>query len=237
MTTSESNQKKVKTLRMICLANSRKISGRCIAGKDADSLAWIRPVSNRSAEEISEEERQFKDGKMPAVLDILRIAVIGEKSNFFQTENVLINPQYYWSKTATFPKKDLLKIIDKPDSLWENGYSSYYGHNDRVPANNMAGKAGSLYLINPSALEILVQVEGVEFGGPGKRKVRAKFYYRKKPYTFTVTDPEVEKQYLAKKDAVYRVDNLEGRVFMCVSMGLPYEDNFCYKFVASIIGQ
>jgi hypothetical protein len=236
MPTSESNQEKVKSLKMICLANSRKISGRCIAGKDADSLAWIRPVSNRTAEEISEQERQFKDGKMPAVLDILRIAVIGEKPNFFQSENVLINPQYYWSKAGTFSKKDLLKIIDKPVSLWENGYSSYYGHNDRVPINNLAGKGGSLYLINPSTLEIHVQVEGVEFGGPGKRRVRAKFVHHKKSYTIAVTDPLIEKQYFAKKDGVYKIENVEDRIFMCVSMGLPYEDNFCYKFVASIIG-
>ncbi len=194
------------------------------------------PVSNRTAEEISEEERQFKDGKMPALLDILRIAVIGEKPNFFQNENFLINPQYYWSKEGTFPKTHLLKIIDKSDSLWENGYSSYYGHNDRVPIKNLTGKTGSLYFINPFTLELHVQVEGIEFGGPGKRRVRAKFIYHKKSYTLSVTDPLIEKQYFAKKDGIYRIENVEDRVFLCVSMGLPYEDNFCYKFVASIIG-
>ena len=87
----------------------------------------------------------------------------------------------------------MLKIIDKPNSLWENGYSSYYGHNDRVPINNLAGKVGSLYLINPPALEIHVQVEGVEFGGRGKRRVRAKFVYHKMSYTIAVTDPIIEK--------------------------------------------
>ena len=48
-------------------------------------------------------------------------------------------------------------------------------------------------MINPPALEIHVQVEGVEFGGRGKRRVRAKFVYHKMSYTIAVTDPIIEK--------------------------------------------
>ena len=35
------------SIKIVCLANSRKISGRCIAGKIMDSGKWIRPVSSR----------------------------------------------------------------------------------------------------------------------------------------------------------------------------------------------
>ena len=49
------------TKRIVCLANSRKLSGRCVAGRVFDGHEvgeWVRPVSARQNEEVSEYERQ-----------------------------------------------------------------------------------------------------------------------------------------------------------------------------------
>lgn len=62
-------------IEIICLANSRKISGRCIAGKIISSNKWMRSVSSRENEEISEEERRYENGQMPKLLDIIKIPV------------------------------------------------------------------------------------------------------------------------------------------------------------------
>jgi hypothetical protein len=34
------------TVEIVCLANSRKAGGRCIAGVRTDTGAWVRPVSS-----------------------------------------------------------------------------------------------------------------------------------------------------------------------------------------------
>ena len=69
--------------RIVCLANSRMASGRCIAGKEvtADGRpgGWVRPVSGWSTGGLSERERQYEDGTEPRVLDVVDEAVLEAK--------------------------------------------------------------------------------------------------------------------------------------------------------------
>jgi len=51
-------------MQMVCLANSRKLNGRCIAGKELEAgnavRSWIRPVSKRENQAVSEYEPNMK---------------------------------------------------------------------------------------------------------------------------------------------------------------------------------
>ena len=122
--------------------------GRCIAGKElsgADKGQWIRPVSRRPEEEISETERQFENGGMPKVLDILSIKFIERaphKSWTYQTENWLIDTSAHWKKKGEAAWKDLEALKDMPDKLWKNGDSSSKGKNDRIPESEAASFKG-----------------------------------------------------------------------------------------------
>ena len=109
------------TKRIVCLANSRKMSGRCIAGKelspDGRPSGWIRPVSDRESEEVSEYERQYEDGSDPRVLDVIDVPVIQAKPKDYQQENWLLDPEYYWEKIRSVSKDELGQFIDSVTSL------------------------------------------------------------------------------------------------------------------------
>ena len=53
-------------------------------------------MSNRSGREVSEYERSYKDGSDPRVLDIISIPVLKPRPEGWQTENWLLDPEYYW---------------------------------------------------------------------------------------------------------------------------------------------
>lgn len=220
----------MEVIKIVCLTNSRKISGRCIAGKIIESNKWIRPVSNRESEEISEEERRYEDGQMPKLLDVISIPLKRHKPTLFQNENYLIEDKYYWEKSYRF-SEGLQKLLDTPADLWGTGNSSYQGLNDRFPEQICSEYNTSLYLIKPQSLKIIVRVEGEEFGN-AKRKVRAEFQYNETTYIFPVTDPVIEKKYLSGENGEFAL-HIEN-VYLCVSVGLPY-NGYCYKFLASIV--
>ena len=87
--------------KIICLANSKKMSGRCIVGKEMVNGRygqWIRPVSDRKEGEISEEEQMFADGSYPQILDIISIKLLQPLVHKYQTENHLIDNKVHWRK-------------------------------------------------------------------------------------------------------------------------------------------
>lgn len=241
VTTSEVRDNEVDYFlkKVVCLANSRKTYGRCVAGKeilDGGSIgSWIRPVSSRPSEEIWPTESRYEKGGLPGLLDIIEIPLARHKPTSFQTENYLINDKYYWEQQGSFDLDGMSELCDCPEDLWGPDDSSYQGLNDRILQSLAAELDSSLYLISPDRLAVLVRVEGGEFGNP-RRKIRARFMYGSTSYILPITDPDIERSYLKREEGTYPVDELNERVYMCVSLGLPYTDGFCYKFIASIIG-
>lgn len=183
----------------VCLANSRKVSGRCIAGKELSNNMigrWIRPISEREHHEISELDRRYANGTMPNVFDIIGVEFKSKGTHQAQEENYIIDDNFYWSKQGQYTGS-LDALLDRPASLWENGYSSYSGVNDRIPVTLIPQPAQSLYFISPTNMVIVVRTEGAEFNN-AKKKIRAEFTYNGQRHLISITDPEVEKIYLAQ---------------------------------------
>ncbi len=217
--------------RIVCLANSRKLSGRCLAGKELTATgpgAWLRPVSDRPSEEVSERERQYQDGSDPQVLDIIDIPLKTPRPKNYQSENWLLDSDRYWLRVGNTRWKDLGAFADDPPILWSNA-SRTRQSNDRVVESDANHLDSSLYLLHLDKLSLTVFAPGEAFGDP-KRRVQADFKHRGVRYQLWVTDPIVERGHLAKADGEYDI----GECFVTVSLGEPYKGN-CYKLVAAVI--
>jgi hypothetical protein len=222
------------TKTIVCLANSRKPpSGRCVAGREVTASGfgdWIRPVSARPTQEISEEERRYENGGDPRVLDVVTITMARSQPHLHQQENHLIDADYYWEKQRTISWPELQDAIEDPAGpLWLNGPSSTYGRNDRVPEDRLSELTRSLYLIQPQNLELIVASEGGNFG-PARRRVRARFDLCGCRYCIVVTDPLIERTCLAGDNGVTKVED----ALICVSLGEVFHA-FAYKLAAAVI--
>jgi Dual OB-containing domain len=219
--------------RIVCLANSRKMSGRCVAGRELVNGVpggWVRPVSGRPHEEVSLLEQQYQDGGAPQLLDIVDIPLAAARPGAHQPENWLLDPGFYWVKRGRFDAARLPELLDPPGPLWLNGVHTYNGRNDEIPTEQLGGLGGSLRFIWVPALRIQVFQPGIAFGD-ARRRVQAQFIYGQEEYRLWVTDPPVEERYLAFPDGVHEL----GASYLTVSVGEPFGAR-CYKLVAAVIG-
>ena len=109
---------------ILVLANSRKLSGRCIAGVELDEdwrpLGWVRPVSGREHGEVSEYERQYSDGSHPDVLDVAQVPLVKHVPETYQSEKESLLKSLEEVKAGLentsdnpkLPKKELQKLND-----------------------------------------------------------------------------------------------------------------------------
>lgn len=220
--------------RIVCLANSRKMQGRCVAGRevvDGRPGPWIRPVSDRPTEEVSEEERRYEDGSDPRVLDVIDVPLIEPRPKDYQRENWLLDPKYYWVKAGAVGWRDLAAFSEAQGPLWPNDISSSNGLNDRVPVGVAGTLDSSLKFIRANDLRVQVFKPGEAFGNL-KRRVQGQFSFSGTHYWLWVTDPIVERHYLAKPDGEYAI----GEAYLTISLGEPYE-GYCYKLIAAVVAK
>jgi len=220
---------------IICLANSRKPpSGRCVAGKEykgARKGQWIRPVSSRPEQEVSEEERRYESGKKAQLLDIVTIPLEHHSPNGHQVENHVLADDYYWTKQGAATWNEICAVADPYDAVfWVDAENTHHGLNDKVPDDVAANIESSLKLIILPNLELVVRVEEGFQGRPGRRRVRARFDLEGKQYLLSVTDPEPEERFLLQGIGTYKLEN----VALCISLAGVW-NGYAFRLVASVI--
>ena len=226
---------KVVIKRIVCLANSRKHSERCIAGReliDDEPAGWLRPVSNRNSGMVSNQEMEYEDGSVPCVRDVIDVPLLKYQPEGYQQENWLLSPQHYWEKVDRVKWKDLARLRDPAGPLWVNGYRTNNGYNDRIPIARATKLRSSLRFIRVDTVRLVVSTPGEAFEDY-RRRVQAEFSYAGEHYAFWVTDPLYENRYASRSLGTYEI----GESYLTVSLGVPHKDGFCYKLVAAIIAR
>jgi hypothetical protein len=219
--------------RMVCLANSKKMGARCVAGREmiGDEVGgWIRPVSSRETEEVSASERRYSDGGEPQLMDIIEVPLIEPRVNTFQPENWLLDPSRSWTRAGRIAASDLERFVDRSGRLWLNGYESSQGTNDRIPEAIASGIGSSLMLIHVDTLQLdVLAATNVRFGY-SRRQVRGRFHWRAEEYCLSVTDPTVEDAFVGREEGRFVL----GPSYLTISLAEPFHGD-CYKLIAAVI--
>jgi hypothetical protein len=219
--------------RMVCLANSRKLGGSCVAGMEVAQgrrVGWIRPVTARESQELLQHDCLCDDGSCARPLDVVDVRLLRAQPSAYQQENWLLAPHARWRKVGRARWDDLLGLVDPAERLWIDGHSTKSGRNDRIPTEIAERLTSSLRLVHVTKLKLRVFQPGLDFGNPSKR-LQAGFSHAGDYYWLRVTDPRYEETYLARGNGEYHV----GESCLTISIGEPHTDGFCYKLVAAII--
>ncbi len=220
---------------IVCLANSRKLRGRCVAGREwngRDFGAWIRPVSGQEKGELY-AERYYQDRSDPKLLDVVEIALSEPRPVRYQSENHLVDAAIRWKHLGRITSEQLLPAIDMPAGpLWVNGESTGNGRNDKVRCDVADNLPNSLMLVRPEHLTMIIKTEGADFGNP-RRIVRGHFSLAGHDYVLSVTDPVAVEPLRGNPDGFS--SELLAPV-LCISLSEKFESqNACFKLIAGVI--
>jgi hypothetical protein len=218
-------------VKFVCLANSRKLFGRCVAGLRTDGSGWIRLVSDLPNGTLYTTHYILNNGSEAALLDIIEANISAPKPERYQPENWVLLEKQKWQlrdKIEPLEAYQFLKpYLDYSSNLFGNAL-------DNIPyvEDQMNVVPASLVLIEPS--NVLWHIVYFE----KKRKTRVVFQLGRVKYDLGITDPRWTLR-LSKLGAGIHpreVGNIEknDKLLFTVSLGLPF-DGKCYKLVAGII--
>ncbi len=217
---------------MLCMANSRKHGGRCVAGLKTDGSGWVRPVADSEDGTLFPFHYGLEGGGELEPLDIIQVPLKAPRPEKHQPENWIIDDGSWRYVDQAGPA--IVPFLKR--QLY--GKAFLFGDSsDRVPFSRFATRQAeeSLALIVPQDLSWQV-VSSFR----GNRQTRAAFRYRDTNYDLGVTDLAWQKHL---RDKGYGVGAdipsttaQDGRLLLTVSLSEPAEwDDCCYKLVAGVI--
>lgn len=225
----------VKNIDFLCLANSYKEGGRCVAGLDIDTGEWIRPVSNEEKGELHRHHYLTVDGNDPDTLDTMNIYLDHASPIDYQPENWEIMNESWKLLDEGLNSRNRTVLNeafhDNSKLFGDTNNSIEYNKIKRQPIDS------SLELIQPNHPQVYLKNRNDR-----KDQVRVIFEIDDVEYDLPITDPEWIDRIRSEKTgieelkyepiSIYLDENTDPA--LTVSLGTPYNGR-CYKLVAAII--
>lgn len=212
----------------LCLANSYKYGGRCLAGIELErgdksflivrnsdgSPHWIRPVLSQGTGEIPAE---MTSGI--GLFDVVEIEDIEATPHYAHSEDVIFSSMRY---VQSYPRST--RAIEL---LCDDVHPMLLGYIEKkiTPAQFQEGSF-SLALIRPEHVRISC-VEVVEFA-----KFRISFTYLGTEYNCSLTDPDYLRQLQA--NGIESIEREKGEMYLVVSLSHEYQ-GYHHKLVAGVL--
>jgi hypothetical protein len=208
--------------RFVCLANSKKEGGRCLAGIELDNRSkpmneagqpkWIRPICKTQHGEVPEYLVRHI-----GLLDVVEIDTTDypEKKGF-QSENVFFQKKSI-NVLEQFSAAEIAPLCSGEKLIFGNSGKT-------LSEQEISELTSSLVLIKTDKFKIRQSVF------EGKYRLRLVFTYSGNDYDLPVTDVAFIIQSKANPDCLTNVHGL----FLILSLGIKFKDSY-YKLVAGII--
>jgi hypothetical protein len=216
---------------MVCLANSRKINGRCLAGLAWDGnkySIWIRPVSGNGSGELH-AERLYEDWTDPQLLDVIDLSLLSGKPSGCHVEDIVVDTGKKWQKQTRLTFEEALNLTALSSApLWVDGKHTSNGINDVIDQSIAETLPNSLRLICPDKLVMRATAEY-----ESRRRVRGEFSLGHSFYRLSITDPRIESEFLRYDVGTERVID---KPLLCISIGEALVSRkACYKLIAGVM--
>ena len=217
------------TLDVICLANSWKHGGRCVAGLRMDGGGWVRPVSREPGGVLLAWHYTLASGGEAALLDVLQMRLVGPQPEPHHPENWLMD-YGLWAIAARPAPQDIHNVLLQ--SLASG--PALLGGRDKKIAHAMLREspiAQSLALVRPQRLHWQVSQSA-----SGKRRNRVVFTLDGTEYDLPLTDPAWLKRLETRPPGCYPWEPGDRDALLTISLSKPFErDDHCYKLVAGVV--
>lgn len=208
----------------ICLANSYKRGGRCIAGIEIDSEnnivlnkdgnpKWIRPIANTQYGQIPNN-----DANNIKLLSSVGLSLVEEKHQDVHCENVMYNTIEH--SIFVFPSN--ANFLDK---LTDKTHEFIFGNRGKaVPVDTASKLDYSLMFIHVHNSRAYIDEERE------KSKNRMIFTYKGQEYDLPITDPVFIEEFKKNPECFALIPD----VYLTLSLGLEFE-GWHHKLVAGVI--